>query len=228
MTNQALQTLCQVLVVVGLLVTALGGFGAYIFGQRATRDREAKETHVGRLEDKSETILSAEGKIYPKLEFGDSGAILVYAGTQGAPLFKIAEDNDIIVELVGGELKVSTKIRDSQGHIIAEVVRNEWKVNPNKTWDRNYTKNALEVRDPSGEVILQLRFVEDRVQFQAKLYDASGRRIGFGKILGTEGWGGAIEFTGPNNPELSLKITPLFKYPSTFHLGELVEQKDRT
>ena len=239
MTNQALQTLCQVLVVVGILLTAIGGFGAYIFGQRATRDREAviekkeanreaKEAYVGRLEHKSETILSAEGKIYPKFEFGDSGAIFVYAGPQGAPLFKIAEDNDIIVEVVYGELKVSTKIRDSQGHIIAEVVRNEWKVNPNKTWDRNYTKNALEVRDPSGEVILQLRLVEDRVQFQAKLYDASGRRTGFGKMLGPEGWGGAMEFTGPNNPELSLKITPLFKYPSASHLGELVEQKDRT
>jgi hypothetical protein len=162
------------------------------------------------------------------LEFGDSGAIFIFAGPQGTPLFKIADDNDITIEIEDGELKVSTKIRDPEGHIVAEIVKSEWKVNPDKSWDRNYAKNALEVKDPSGDVVLQVRLVEDRVQFQAKLYDATGRRIGFGKILGPEGWGGAIEFTGPNKPELDLKISPLFKYPSALHLGEFVNGKSGT
>src|SRR3989304_2530697 len=111
MTNQALQTLSQVLVAIGILLTALGGLGAYIYGQRAGRDREAeqaaKDTYVGRLEHRSKILLSADKQVYPKLEFGDSGAVLAFAGPQGTPLFKIAEDNDITVEIEDGELKVS-------------------------------------------------------------------------------------------------------------------------
>ena len=93
-------------------------------------------------------------------------------------------------------------------------------MNPDKSWDRNYSNDALEVKDPSGDIILQVKVVEDRIQFQAKLYDATGRRIGLGKSKGPDGWGGSIEFTGSNRPELKLKIQPLFKYPSDLHLGE--------
>ncbi len=232
MTNQALQTLCQILVAIGILLTAFGGFGAYVYGQRAASDREAKQAakdaYVGRLEHRSQVLLSTRKQAYPKLELGDSGAVFLFAGPQGTPIFKIAEDNDITVEIEDGELKVSTKIRDDKGDVVAEVVKNEWKVNPSKAWDRNYCKDAIEVRDPSGDVILQIRLVEDRVQFQAKLYDSTKRRIGFGKTLGPEEWGGAIEFTGPNRPSLNLKISPLFKYPSALHLGELVQGKNAT
>lgn len=233
MTNQTLQTIFQVSVAVGILLTAIGGLGSYFFGHRAQRDKEvaiekkekeiaAKKVYSGVLESKSELLFAPGKKIYPQLEFGDSGSILKFTGQQDSPLFKIAEDNDIIIEIAGDQVKVSTKIRDKEGHIVAEIIKNEWKVNPDKSWDRNYSKDALEVKDPTGDIILQVRLVKDRVQFQAKLYDTTGRRIGFGKMKGLEGWGGAIEFTGQNRPELLLKIQPIFKYPSELHLGEFV------
>jgi len=225
MTSQTLQTICQVILAIGIFLTAIGGLGAYIFGQRAQREKAAKQAYVGRLETEQKVILSADQQLYPKLEFGDSGSILVYTGPRGAPLFKIAEDNDITIEVEGGQVKVSTKIRDRNGQVIAEIMKNEWKVNPNNSWDRNYSKNALEVRDPTDDVVLQVRLVEDRVQFQAKLYDATGRGIGFGKALGAKGLGGIIEMTGPNHPELTLKINPIFKYPSDLHLGEFAQER---
>jgi hypothetical protein len=70
-------------------------------------------------------------------------------------------------------------------------------------------------------VVLQVRALPDRVQFQAKLYDATGIGIGFGTMVGLQGPGGAIEFTGPANPKLQLRIAPMFRYPSDTHLGEL-------
>jgi hypothetical protein len=221
------------MVAFGIFLTAIGGYGAYFFGQKAQRDREleieqkekedaAKRAYSGVLEVNNETLLDADKKIYPQLELGDSGSILKFTEEQGTPLFKIAEDNDIIIETEGENTKVSCKIRDREGRIVAEIIKNEWKVNPEKSWDRNYSNNALELKDPSGDIILQIKLVEDRIQFQAKLYDASGRRIGFGKSQSPEG-GGVLEFTGQKHPELELKIQPIFKYPSELHLGEFAD-----
>jgi len=231
MTNQNLQTICQVIIAVGILFTALGGWGSYYFGQRAQREKEAatekkekemaaSKAYSGVLAQKDDLIFAPGKQIYPQLEFGDSGSILKFTGQEGSPLFRIAEDNDIIIETEGGQVRVSTKIRDKKGQLVAEILKNEWKVNPDKSWDRNYSEDALEVKDPTGDIILQVRLVKDRVQFQAKLHDANGRGIGFGKMKGPDGWGGAIELTGPNHPKLTLKIEPIFKYPSEFHLGE--------
>jgi hypothetical protein len=231
MTNQTLQTLFQVIIAVGIILTAIGGVGSYYFGQRVQRDKEAaiekKEKEIaaskaysGVLVTKDELLFAPGKQIYPQLEFGDSGSILKFTGQQGSPLFKIAEDNDITIEVEGGQIKVSAKIRNKKGHLVAEILKNEWKVNPGKSWDRNYSKDALEVKDTTGDIILQVRLVKERVQFQAILYDATGKGIGFGKMKGPNGWGGAIELTGPNHPKLTLKIQPIFKYPSELHLGE--------
>jgi len=225
MTNASLQTICQVVVAIGLLMAALGGFGAYYFGKLVEKDSAARTSYSGRLEKEKKFIkvLVAKEQAYPKLEIGDSGAVLMYAGPQGSPLFRFAEDSALTVELENSEVKVSTIIRDRTGRIVAELTRNEWKVNPLNTWDRNYSKNALEVKDPTGDIVLQVILVDDRVRFQAKLYDSTGRGIGIGKVRGPEGWGGGIELTGPSHPNLQLKIPPIFNYPSDLHLGELAK-----
>jgi hypothetical protein len=100
--------------------------------------------------------------------------------------------------------------------MIAEIINNEWKVNPHNAWDRNYTKDALEVRDPSGDIVLQVRVIENRVQLQAILYTSDGNILGF--VDG--GFGkGLIVFDRKH------KIKPIFKYPSELHLGKFVEKQ---
>jgi hypothetical protein len=223
MTSQGWQTLSQVVVAVGLFLTALGGYGAYYFGKRVDREKEVRAAYSGVLEAKPETLLSGQAHIWPNLELGDSGAVLVYAGPSGSPLFKFGEDTALIVLRENGQVKVSIIIRDQSGKAVAELVKNEWRVNPQNSWDRNFTSDALEVKDSSGDIVLQVRALQDRVQLQAKLYDSTGRGVGFGKILGPDGkWGGGIELTGAANPRLRLRISPLFKYPGDRHLGELI------
>lgn len=226
MTNQTLQTACQIILAIGIFLSAIGGLGAYIYGNRVLQEKEAKQTYVGRLETEQKLILSKGKNIYPEIELGDSGAIFKYTGPKGSPLFKIAGDNDITIEVDSGQIKVSTKIRGQNGQMVAEILKNEWKVNPNNSWDRNYSKNALEVRDSIGDVVLQVRLVQGRVQFQAKLYDSTGKGIAFGKGQRPGGQiGGLIEQTGPGRPKLTMKIQPIFKYPSSLHLGELIDIK---
>jgi hypothetical protein len=79
------------------------------------------------------------------------------------------------------------------------------------------------VKDPTGDIVLQVKVLEDRVQLQAKFYDSDGRGFAFGKVIGPQGWGGGVEITGSERPYLRMKIAPMFKYPSHSHLGELLE-----
>lgn len=167
-------------------------------------------------------LLSPKGAPLPKLELGDSGSILVWAGPHGKPMFKLFEDNSLTIATRRGRVSVSTLIRDPDGSVVAELVNNEWRVNPHESFDRNYTKDALEVKDHGGNIILQVRMLEDRARFQGKFYDSSGRGVALGSEGGPHNKHGVIQVSGPNHP-LDFSIEPIFKYPSDTHLGELIE-----
>jgi hypothetical protein len=235
MTNETLQTIAQAITAVGLVLAALGGYGAYYFGHRIEKEKQqttelqeaeskARAAQTGVLQTQkqhTETMILDPAKgAYPILEFGDSGAMFLFAGPQGAPIFKFAGENQITIVKENGEVKVSATIRDRSGKVVAELVKNEWKVNPQKSWDRNYTADALEVRDSAGEVVLQVRALPDRIQFQAKLYDATGMGIAFVKSDMPGQPGGLIDFARPPGGKFRVKIAPMFKYPSERHLGE--------
>ena len=166
---------------------------------------------------------------FPELEFGDSGSILRYAGPQGKPLLSIFEDCHLTIEILQNRLTrrrrlvVSTHVRDRRGHLVAEVVRNEWRVNPNVSFDRNFRAEAIEVRDSGGDVVLQARLIGERVQFQGKFYGANGAGVAIGKGIDATGTvGGIMEFTGANHPVLQAKFPPIFRYPSSRHHGEYI------
>jgi len=208
----------------------LGISGLLLIGailQIAIEIREGKEAaklkYVGTLEPKSRVLLSTRDNVTPKIELGDGGTIFSFAGPQGQPLFKIFDDNSLTVVIDGGQVKVSTLIRDKSGSAVAELINNEWKVNRNNTFDRNYSKDALEVKDNSGDIVLQVKVLNDRIQFQGKFYNSQGNGVALGKH--DSGQGGVIEMTGANHPHLKLKIEPIFQYPSENHLGELVQEK---
>ncbi len=215
MSNQALLTLSQIIVALGLVLTALGGYGAYHFSKKIEREKEAKAAYTGVIKASGKILLSTKDNVWPTLEIGDSGAKLVWAGPPGGALIRLS-GTDLTIVREDGRVKVSILIRDKTGAIVAELIKNEWKVNPNQTWDRNYSPDALEVIDPTGDVVLQVRALLDRVQLHAKLYEPNGRAIGIGKGPG----GGIFEVTGPQHPVLKLKIERMFVYPSDLHLGE--------
>jgi|SRR5208283_2378274 len=189
--------------------------------------RKAKETsklqHTGTLEPLSKVLFSMRDNVLPKLALGDGGTILAYTGPRSQPLFKIFDENALSIISDEGRVKVSTIIRDKTGNVVAELIENEWKVNKNSAFDRNFSKDALEVKDNTGDIVFQIRVLEDRIQFQGKFYDSKGNGVAIGKDF--SGKGGVIEMTGLNHPQLELKIDPIFLYPSDNHLGEFREKK---
>jgi stalled ribosome alternative rescue factor ArfA len=223
MSNETWLTISQIAVAFGLGLAALGGLGSHFLRQRIEQAKAARGAYAGKIEAKRKTIFSAAAGVFPKIEFGDSGAMMIYGGDQAKPFISFAKDTQLQIVMDGNQVRVSTLIRSETGQLIAELLNNEWKVNPNQSWGRNYSADALEVKDPSGEIVLQVEALPDRIQLQAKMYDSSGRGFGWGKMIGPDGKvGGALELTGSNHLNLELKIEPIFKYPSEMHLGELI------
>ena len=109
---------------------------------------------------------------------------------------------------------------------MAEIINNEWMVSPG-VWDKNFNNDSLEVKDATGDIVLQIRVMPDRVRLQGKWYQRNGQRT----ILMEHSSARApslkakIKF-GRVNPQddvdPGLKIKPMFKYPSRLHMGELL------
>jgi len=70
-------------------------------------------------------------------------------------------------------------------------------------WDKNYADDLLEVKDGRGRVVLQIRLLPDVVQLQVEWADRNFTVMEDRKYTEEDG------------------ITPVFKYPSDEHWGEL-------
>jgi hypothetical protein len=169
---------------------------------------------------KIETILSTKTKqASRRMQIGDTGGIINFTAPAGMMVMQFGEDYGLDIEVEGDQLKVSTKVKDKQRKIIAELVRNEWKVAPPpQTWDRNYNQHALEVKDDAGNIVLQVKLLPDRVQIQGEWWNGEhGLRI----VNGPTGGGSLIATNDGAMPSSAAPIRPMFNYPSELHFGEL-------
>jgi hypothetical protein len=156
------------------------------------------------------------GRVY---QIGDSGTTFVDSG-EGSIL------NSVVSKTVAGRLLVTAKVHGRDG-LLAEIEDNEWRVSPPpKSWDRNYSTNALEVKDADGNIVFQIKLRSSVgswsgrsvVSFQGIFFDTGGNGIA---IMGDDPSRGAYMMRlFPNSTRQLPRIKPLFKYPSSLHLGE--------
>jgi hypothetical protein len=178
-----------------------------------------------RIETPSTTLLSL-GHI-GRVEVGDSGVFLDGPGSREA-LEKFLGESHLVVEQVGGAMRVSTEMRNREGRLLGTLKTNYWQSAPAAGIDRNYTRNALEVLDESGDVVLQIIMLADRVQIQGKWYYSDRRRTiilkskirkGYARIsLGVS----KEDENNPAGPYPVETIDRIFKYPSSKYPGELL------
>jgi hypothetical protein len=116
---------------------------------------------------------------------------------------------------VDRRLLVSTEIRNSAGELIAELTDNEWRLNRDLLFDRNYTSQALEVRDRAGRITLQVVDFGDTIHL-AGIFRC---RNGWSTVLAPAGEQGAVmDMKGPGE-EPKYEISPICEYPSDQHFG---------
>jgi hypothetical protein len=173
--------------------------------------------YFGELIPKRRILLARN--ITRTLEIGSSGVEFTSPSGKAEPLFLFWNETPLLVEVIRNKLKVSTLLRDSSGNIVAEIIRNYWKVSPPpNTWDRNYTRDALELKAPNGDIILRVRSLSDRVQLQGEWRNRNGECFRMVAAPGTEKRGG---FLIVNPDSTAPKIEPIFEYPSHSHFGKL-------
>lgn len=195
-----------VLIIIILLASAVSNI--FLEKQKEEMEKYSKSSGLisGQLKNKS--------IIYPVLKLG--GASLMFTGQSGEPIFTIGKD-PIKIWIEDGQLKLSTIIRGEDGKIVAALDANEWKVNPNLIYDRNFDERAVEVIDEKGDVILQVQFDGEGAQFAGIFYLEDGWKVALGPA--NDKSGGIIEKRPPNE-KLTISFERLFKYPSDSHRGE--------
>jgi len=115
-----------------------------------------------------------------------------------------------------GRLLVTVEIRDEHGDLIAEMKDNEWRHQQAPAiFDRNYTQDALEIRDKSGRVALQVADLGSTISVAAVFHCPNGWTYMAGPI---GGGGSGIELRPPGQ-SLTLSIPAICDYPSDLHLG---------
>jgi hypothetical protein len=147
--------------------------------------------------------------IKPVIHLGEATGGFVWGGPNGGSLFKIATDKLTIERDNHGNIQFSTVIRDKTGNLVVEVKKNRWEVSNSKQacWDKNYTDDALEVKDGRGRVVLQVQLLPNGVRLQGEWHDEHGQ------LMAT--------FTDDRFTEDD-GIAPLFKYPSSDYWGEKI------
>jgi hypothetical protein len=200
-------------------------------GNNTVINNPTAPAYSGTLAPKSATLFSpqdGESSTIPRIQFGTSNVVygvkeLGRDSPLGTLLFPALNERQFKIESIDGKLKVSTEVADGNGKLIAELIHNEWKVAPPPgTWDRNYTDDALEVRDASGNVVLQIRALPDRIQLQGIWWvDTGFNGVVQFVIRGNPKDGGQIVLVPKNNKDGPPRIEQMFRYPSDRHLGEL-------
>ena len=120
-----------------------------------------------------------------------------------------------------GQMLFSTTIRDRTGNTIVEIDKNVWRVSKqeNESWDKNYSKNRLEVLDGRGLVVLQVKLFSNGVQLQGVWHQDNGDGFVFVQLKPGE-VGSMWGLFSAANPQMFPDIYKAFKYPSAEHWGE--------
>ena len=132
------------------------------------------------------------------------------------------QDAGLKVEFGREGLLVTTPIRDEYGNLIVDVVRNHWTVYSEHCLDKNSTREALEVLDRGGHVVLQINLISDifpTIQIQGEWWDDqhTGRRL----VKANDRKGGYVIGLTPSNQHNDQLIEPIFEYPSKYHWRQL-------
>jgi len=115
-----------------------------------------------------------------------------------------------------GALFVTTAIYDADSNIVAELQDNEWALNKNALYDRNYTSNVVECRDNRGRVVLQVVHFGDTVHLAGTFRCRNGWTV----VLGPIGTHGAVFDLRPPGVPNEYELPALCRYPSAAHPGE--------
>lgn len=164
---------------------------------------------------------------WPTVEIADSGTQFVWAGQGAMQMGMFAYNVGLRIEQGKHGIELTTPLLDRTGRKIVNIEKNHWTVVPFPgIWDKNYTQNSLEVKDIREQVVLQIRYLPDRIQIAVEWRDQFGRGQEWSKCGSNKALPSCISPWGNPQTELQneIPIEPIFEYPSSQHWGEFVNK----
>jgi hypothetical protein len=156
---------------------------------------------------------------FPMLQIGETTFVMTPDGVRD--IFPFFPDSGVRIEWgEKGRPLFSTTVRDHNGNLTAEIVRNHWRVYPAYSADKNCTENALEILDSAGHVVQQVNILPDRIVLQGEWWDVQGNGIRLKRVT-MSGVGSVVVRMNRQNQHLEELIEPMFEYPGKDHWGEL-------
>jgi hypothetical protein len=207
--------------VISLLFLVVAGIQIWqhLLSQNEIKSNLYTGTLSNEVLDSTKEILSA-----PKIYLGGKNVLV---GNKTIELLNQFGMQFLVEYTPGTPIYVSTVVRNSDGNIIAHLIRNEWQVNRNISLDRNYSDNALEVIGQNGQVVLQVQIIDNQVRLKGIFFndDGIGLAIGSACCKETGKMKSSLKKIGPGQ-KADVYIWPMFKYPSNLHFGELNQTPD--
>jgi hypothetical protein len=191
----------------------------------------AAPSHTGILVPRSDIVFSTtEGSKITKMQIGESDVYFVGEEGPGKLILPMLRETQFTIEKIDSRMLFSTQITNQDGNFIVEIIKNEWKVAPPPgTWDRNYTTDSLEVIDPQGQVVLQVKVLNDLIRIQGSWWIDRGPPDVIVKVTlwAAPPAGAQLVLTPKNSKQPPPSIPRVFSYPSERHLGELARGAGR-
>jgi hypothetical protein len=159
---------------------------------------------------------------FPPLQIGKTTIWMAPDGTPDImPFFK---DSGVRIEWGYKGPLLTTPVRDRNGNLLAEIVRNHWRVYPQYCADKNYNKEALEIKDSAGHIVLQAKILPTRIELQGEWWNTEGKgiRLAAPELGAPASSGAEISYLGKQQQHLESSIRPIFEYPGKDHWQELV------
>ena len=192
------------------------------------------------IQRQAERKAALSGLIEPKSnKASDANEIIVFFGTNFAklrgtaftdgrpinPLLPVVGMNyPLVVRLTKEGLLISVEVRSLDKRIVAKLRENEWVINHNNYFQRNYDKSAIEVIDQDGIPVLQVELINPNSLRLGGVFVSDSNIY----IVTDKGYR-LIPLSGEQDSLYTvLQNEPIpkcwFVYPSDKHLGERVQQ----
>lgn len=206
-----------------LLSLGLTGFlvaGSYSLILRMWHEEQAA-VRSGTLEAPASVPRFPDSQVQFQIGTDADGTRFNWTGGSG-PIMDLVGDK-LSIRRESGKLLLTTQVRDQQGKIVVQITDNKWQVSPESSicWDKNYTRNALEVKDGRGRVVLQVILLPESVRIQGEWWHENGngarilRPFPYDRVKTGPTFIVMTKLYHPDDPA----IEPLFQYPSKEHWG---------
>lgn len=162
MSAASWQTVSHVTILIGVIITGLGGFGSYYFGKRLAAEKDQQEATSGQFGPKVPTKPSE----YLTVLLGTSSLRIStpdYRRGKAIKPFSNMYGFDYPITFRKGEdrVLVSAQVTSIDGKVVADIKDNEWEINPNNYFKRTYSELGLEVTDNFNLPILQVKVIDE-------------------------------------------------------------------